>query len=142
MGEAVNQKAYSRIWRDYFLLQKQFKSLQKDKENLLKIIKDVQSIGEHAINQNGALVSQYEKSGSWNVVNSEAVNFGICKGKVDAYTTINKFIVSELLEVSGLTATTERNTIQDDQKEVDLKDKSGIKKKKGGLNVANDSELI
>ena len=142
MGETVNQKAYSRIWRDYFLLQKQFKRLQKDKENLLKIIKDVQSIGDHAISENGALVSQYEQSGSWQVVNSEAVNFGICKGKVDAYTTINKFIVSELLEISGLTATTERDTIQDPIKEGDLNDNSGIKKKKGGLNVANDSELI
>lgn len=142
MGETVNQKAYSRIWRDYFLLQKDYKTLLKDKENLLKIIKDIQSIGEHAIDENGALVSQYQQSGSWQVVNDEAVNFGICKGKVDAYTTINKFIVSELLEISGLTATPERDTIQDPIKEGDLNDNSGIKKKKGGLNVANDSELI
>lgn len=118
MGQTVNQKAYSRIWRDYFLLQKDYKTLLKDKENLLKIIKDIQSIGEHAIEENGKLVTQYTQSGSWQVVNDEAVNFGICKGKVDAYTTINKFIVSELYEISG------------------------IKTEKGGLDIANDSELI
>jgi len=88
----MNAKIYHSLWTDFQRLQQLFEQQKEEVAQLRQLIQDVLDIAEVSIENKNKLIEQYEKSQSWQVVNSEAVDYGQALGEYSAYDRIYTFV--------------------------------------------------
>jgi len=98
----LDRKAYARLHKECFILNRRLELLKDELDFNKKVLDETISLCLTMRNDAVKLQSQYEQSQSWQVVNSEAVDYGKTIGTINAVSEIQLHIQGKTFKINDI----------------------------------------